>query len=219
VSNVDTALNVDSCYFDSLRPDGFADDIGFRVYSADLHAGPFVEEEVGRLYESSPAAKAGIKEGDVIVAADGQRFDALYSLAALARSELLFASGSVVLRVRRASGSEEELTVVPETNPIDPSSLYLGVPAYCAKVVDLVKSSSAAKAGLEPGDLILGIDGKRFDAAHDLATLLVGKNPGDTVTLLVRKGTDPERMIVIKLGVNPTTKKAFLGIQYQRIPL
>jgi S1-C subfamily serine protease len=51
----------------------------------------------------------------------------------------------------------------------------------------VVKDSPAAKAGLEPEDLIVSIDGELLNFEHPLAGRLVNRNPGETVTLTVER--------------------------------
>ena len=68
-----------------------------------------------------------------------------------------------------------------------------------ALVSSIEKGSPAAKAGLEPGDVILGIDGKTIETTGQLPAAVAGKVPGEIAHLQIwRKGAS--RNIDIKVG-------------------
>jgi len=50
-------------------------------------------------------------------------------------------------------------------------------------VASVEPGSPAAKAGLQPGDVILGLEGKPVQSANELPRLVAGTKPGTTVTL------------------------------------
>ncbi|HEY7465534.1 MAG TPA: trypsin-like peptidase domain-containing protein, partial [Dehalococcoidia bacterium] len=52
-------------------------------------------------------------------------------------------------------------------------------------IFDVPEGSAAAKAGVQPGDVLLEIDGTKVDSVEDLYTALREKKPGDQVTLKV----------------------------------
>jgi membrane-associated protease RseP (regulator of RpoE activity) len=54
-----------------------------------------------------------------------------------------------------------------------------------AEVSDVVQGSPADEAGLQPGDIILAVDGQRLTKAALLRRLVQGHLPGDEVSLLV----------------------------------
>jgi S1-C subfamily serine protease len=54
-------------------------------------------------------------------------------------------------------------------------------------ITAIVRNSPAHKAGLEPGDLITGIDGNKLKNGHDALAVITGKQPGEKVTLLVKR--------------------------------
>jgi len=73
----------------------------------------------------------------------------------------------------------------------------------CAVMVGTVEAgSAAARAGLDPGDIILGLDGGPITGADDLIRALTGEKIGRSVTLDVLRGT--ERM---RLTLTPQERK------------
>ncbi len=87
---------------------------------------------------------------------------------------------------------------IQEVNQALADSFGLGKPAG-ALVSSVEKGSPAAKAGLEPGDVILGIDGKMVSSAGELPAAVALKKPGESARLQIwRKGGT--RDIEVKVG-------------------
>ena len=60
------------------------------------------------------------------------------------------------------------------------------------------------KAGLQVGDAIIAIDGKKVDGSDDLTMDVVAKAPGSTVTLDVMRNSQPTK-VRVTLGQRPGT--------------
>jgi putative serine protease PepD len=65
----------------------------------------------------------------------------------------------------------------------------------------IVPGGPAADAGLEAGDVILAMDGKTVQGSSELIVAIRSKQPGDTVTLTVRRDGS-ERKIEVTLGAH-----------------
>jgi serine protease Do len=70
------------------------------------------------------------------------------------------------------------------------------------KVDEVYKDTPAARAGLESGDVVLGIDGNTFSSRADLIDYLQSRNVGDEVIVVVQRG-DEEVKVKLKLGRRP----------------
>jgi len=57
-----------------------------------------------------------------------------------------------------------------------------------AKLVTVADGSPAAVAGLQPGDIVLGIDARFVTSSSDLVVALRSHEPGDAVAISYRRG-------------------------------
>jgi serine protease Do len=160
-----------------------------------------------RVDPGGPAAAAGLRSGDVVLGIDGR--------AAMAYAEIqehVAASrpgNSLTLGIwRRKAGLTLKL-IVAESTPDLPTRLVAPVVAYEARLgLDLVErtgrqaggplepglyvrsaSGSAQRAGLRFGDMILAVNDVGVGALSDLDKALETIGQGETVALLVRRGS------------------------------
>lgn len=177
---------------------------------------------------NSPAAKAGVVRGDILLQIDGQ---AVNNRAELTRYlSKLEPKAEVELEVLHGD-EERTLTASLDGGEADP---YLGItPCGCgdwlsmsdwdigpvlqgAVVVEVVPDSPADQAGLEEGDVIVAVDGHELGPDNDLADLVGAHQPGDRVTLTVRKSNQDEELdLELTLAEHPEQMGvAFLGVSY-----
>ncbi len=180
-----------------------------------------------------PAAEAGIKRGDILLAMNGQEinqaadwFRALRNLAAGEKVELQVLHGddqrSLTAEVAERNsrpflGIQVYLGGAEESAQAEPLLLPLQMAVAGAEIVEVVDDSPASAAGLQAGDVITAVDGKTLDGEASLADVIGGYAPGDEVTLSVaRPGAEEETLeLSVTLGENPEdADKAFLGIRY-----
>jgi serine protease Do len=162
---------------------------------------------VSAVEEDSPAAKAGVKAGDVIVGVNEREIDRVGELpSAIARMR---PGSNAELRVWR-DGKERKIDVnVVEMQEKEPARAAarqspndaterLGIavrpltPAEKKQVetegnlvVEEV-SGAAALAGVQPGDIILGVNGKAVESVQQLRGAV--KERQNTVALLIERG-------------------------------
>jgi putative serine protease PepD len=84
---------------------------------------------------------------------------------------------------------------------------YLGISMEDAGdgvIVTTIRPGSPAAAGeLRPGDVILRVDGESVDSPEDLAQIVSGKEPGDTIELEGRRG-NAELTVRVTLAERPS---------------
>jgi serine protease Do len=164
---------------------------------------------VAEVNDKSPAEKAGIKRGDVIVAYDGKNVDESASLPALVASsavgktvpvEILRDGKSQTLNVTVAKLKDESVALVGkheksnwglslrELRPQERSRMGLkdrdGV-----LIENVVPDSPAADAGVQPGDIILQVNRVSVDSV-DAVKAEVGKAKTDKPLLLLLRRAD-----------------------------
>lgn len=72
-------------------------------------------------------------------------------------------------------------------------------------VQQVFSGSPADQAGIQPGDVILEVDGKAFDNVKDLHTYISSKKPGDTIRLNVW-AQGMKKFVAIKLSETPAAQ-------------
>jgi regulator of sigma E protease len=171
----------------------------------------------------SPAAVAGFRQGDVIVAADGRKLKSFedIDLYAMLRSNV-----PIRFEVQR-DGAPMTLTATPALRDIpdglggtqEGGVLGFGVPA----VVDQVAPGSAAEtAGFKRGDVIQRADDRAISSFQDLASY-VKQRGGVPIAFDVYRGGQTVRLVATPvLGDAPnargqTERRFLLGLQ-QMLP-
>jgi len=139
---------------------------------------------VGWVEPDSPAAAAGIEPRDHVVTVDGRPMETWRDL----ESTLMGAGGrQVELEIER-DGKTFAVSMTPR-KVTRYGFGYSGIlPPLDATVVQLQPNSPAERAGLEPGDRIVAIDGQPVRQFYDLIRL-ISPHPGETLELtVVREG-------------------------------
>ncbi len=72
-------------------------------------------------------------------------------------------------------------------------------------VVDVEPGSAAERAGIQPGDIIVGFDGRAIGNADDLQAALSDHQPGDRVTIVVNRN-GRELPLEVTLGTAPVIR-------------
>ena len=173
---------------------------------------------ISSVMEGDPAAKAGVKVGDVVTAVNGQEIrDANGLLRAIAsikpggKAELaLWRKGqsltvaatlsqrdSAKLAKSKPGGPENQEEEKPVTDdlglalrPLKPDeSRALGLtPGKGLVVVDIATGSAAEEAELRPGDVVLEANQTPVDAVAELGKVLDDARPKGVVLLLLKRG-------------------------------
>ena len=141
---------------------------------------------IAQVEPGSPAARAGLRQGDVVLAVDGS---AVHSSTELRnRIALIEVGSSAVLDILR-DGRRSQVSVAPALQrPTDAGDV---VPALAGATLDeiprdhpayghiggvlvtrVARGSAAARAGLRRGDLIIGVDGSTVGSLAELRAAL-----------------------------------------------
>ncbi len=188
----------------------------------EAHAGVMVTTVV----PGSPAAKAGIEAGDVIAEIGGTAMENPQQLVAQVRQYKPGASVKIVF-FREGKRMEKTVTLgvrpgsAPEILPLVPkeaptAEAYLGVVSEpLSKEVAaiagtergvLIKSlpdeSPAAKASLQPGDVIVSVGGQDVGSPEDLVRIVGSHKPGDAVKVVYFR-SGKKASAEVKLGTRP----------------
>jgi serine protease Do len=84
----------------------------------------------------------------------------------------------------------------------DLAKTYRMAEAKGAVISDVTNDSPADKAGLEPGDVVVEVDGRQVEDNNDLSRYIASRAPGTTVRLKVlREGA--EKNVPLTLGTFP----------------
>jgi S1-C subfamily serine protease len=184
-----------------------------------------------------PAEEAGLREGDVIVALDGQELGVECRLADLIGEHQ--PGDTVTLEIEHPGEEPREVAVELGEHPDEEDVAYLGVRYRClgrlgimrregwpfvlphaefergAIVLSVDEESPASEVGLEKGDVITGIDGEPVEGTQALTDAIAEREPGESVTLTVyRTDRGEEREIEVTLGEHPREEgKAYLGVR------
>lgn len=116
-----------------------------------LHKAPVV----AGVYPDSAAQKAGLQPGDILLKVNGK---AVSNWDDVAWQAMFVTPGARLPLVVERDGRQENLSVLTSTS--DDESSLLGFPEQAVIVDTVRKSSPAEKAGLEPGDHVVAMDGK-----------------------------------------------------------
>ena len=159
---------------------------------------------VGWVDPASPAAEAQIAPGDLIRRVDGVEMPSWREL----DMALLTAGGrEIALDVER-----DGISSVVKLTPKSVTRYQFGYSGLAAPlkpvVVQLLPGQPAARAGLEPGDLILSIDGEQVDQFYDLIRI-ISPRPSEHMTLQVMRG---EKIVPITLTSDDVGGEGRIGI-------
>jgi serine protease Do len=172
---------------------------------------------IGSVEKGGPADKAGVKEGDIIIGVDGRRIDSDIELPAIISA--IAPGKDTTLEVWRDRNTRKLTARVVEMKPegdnsptesgsgaaAEPASLGLSVRPLQPDEKQQIDTDGtlvvedvagpAAKAGIQPGDVILGVNGTRVKSTAELAA--AAKRAGKVVAVLVQRG-DRQFFIAIR---------------------
>lgn len=178
-----------------------------KAFNLDADKGALVSEVI----KDSPADKAGIKQGDIVLEFDGKQIGEYNELPRLVATTpvdkksriTLFRDGKrmelalVVGKLKEGAGesaaaaggssSSEKLGITVQQMTKDLAD-RLGTRQHGGLVITEIKPGSAAEdVGLSRGDVIIEINGQRPDTIEKYNAVVAKINKGDAVRLLIRR--------------------------------
>lgn len=209
---------------------------GYLGVSAETDpAGHLVIAEVG---PDSPAARAGLRKSDHLLAADGKPVGSVEELRAIVQAKS--PGDALPISIERA-GVKLDLTARLESasRPLQLGErailgLRMGTASDTAglEVASVTQDKPAARAGIRAGDRIMKVDDTELGEAKSLADVLMEKRPGDTVRLSLRRKSKeleksatlvaddsdsalaPEERRVLTTWKKPVFRLAVMGVEF-----
>lgn len=148
---------------------------------------------VMRLFEGSPAARAGLRVGDVITAVNGRPIDSREAF----NTQLATAAAGRALRLNVVRGeSGREVTVTPSEVPADLGLAILrqiaGIEVADSRagvaVAGVLSGSQADSIGLMRGDLIVAANGAAVRSVEELNTAIRAGAERSSMVLAIQRG-------------------------------
>jgi regulator of sigma E protease len=160
---------------------------------------PVAPAEVGRVTEGGPAAQAGLRTGDRIVAVDGKPVQYWEDLARVVQA----ADGrplQATVQGRDGGQRTAALTPVQATRKDlfgdDQIVWEIGASPYLPPAIgDVIPGDPAEQAGLKPGDVVVALEGQPVMSWDELAEK-IHRRAGQPTRLEVKRGAETLAIVV-----------------------
>jgi len=197
---------------------------------ADLSDDTEIGVVIASVAEDGPAAQAGVVRGDILLQIDDETVDDFVELASALEDhepgdevQLAVLHGDDERTLAATLGDRDGMAylgITPCSSPFGPGPMVAirgGQPG--ALIVHVEPDSPADSADLQAGDVIVAVDDQELDAKTDLADVIASYDPGDTVTLEVKRPGEESRDVAVELGEHPEEEGvAYLGVRYHLSP-
>lgn len=169
--------------------------------------------EVRNVYKYSPEYKAGLRDGDVIVAVNGDSFNSTWDDFV---RKIFFTVGKVKLDILRG---KEKLSIKykPVANEIMTPREKIAYPFFSAVIplqCNIVPGSLAEKAGMKTGDIITHVDGEKVSGLIEFDRIL-RKNRGEPFDFTIDRNGKIIEIKNVKPVLHATGKRQIgVGLGY-----
>jgi regulator of sigma E protease len=173
--------------------------------------------KIGEVVPNKPAARAGLRAGDVIAAIDGEAVDDFEDVRLIVSTH-----AGTPLRVDYIRDGQRHTTTL---TPIAEQHEYglvgiAGIAAFADPVIGVDPGSPAARGGVRNGDRIVAVAGKAITQLSD-ATPLFAAAKGGPVALLVERRGQRINLTVPAAKDDPRDPLRGIGIpvEFRKLPL
>lgn len=159
---------------------------------------------------NSPAQSAGLLPGDRVVSINGTRIEGYEDVIRIAS----LSTGEKLAFVVERNGKDVAVTVTPTLREIKDNigAVHrigdIGVSRWPARVKSVRANSAAMEAGIQPGDLILSVEGKPVEAFDDLPRI-IAPALGKKLAIGVQRGN---QRLTLYATPKPHPSNAKLGV-------
>ncbi|MDF9828482.1 regulator of sigma E protease [Ereboglobus sp. PH5-10] len=169
---------------------------------------PVIETSDGKII-TSPAAAAGIKAGDTVLAVDGREvstFSDIFESIMLGSGRGENDAPKVTLTIRR-DGAVRDIDVFPAYVSRD-NLRSIGI-SIATKVVaaNIVPGSAAADAGLKTGDMLMTVDGREIQSTSTIIDHIAQTKDKPITLKYIRADKEHSITLTPRLSENPQTKE------------
>lgn len=173
---------------------------------------------IGRVLPGTPAAMAGIKSGDEVLAIDGKTVGDWEAIN-YALIDRMGESGELRLRLRHQAGEPARNVALPlnrflsgkEVDPFREVGFMPWQPALQPVLGEVVAGGAGDRQGLKAGDRILAVDGKPITSWQDFVEV-VRMQPEQTLEATIQREA---RTLTLKL--TPAAEKDAQGVMRGRL--
>lgn len=159
--------------------------------------------EVGYVIPNSAAEKAGFVPGDRIRSINDKAIDHWDAIQTALYVDLI--GDDLTFQIER-SGTVSTLAVSHTAVPDISDAAFGLLPGFTEAIIaDVLKNKPAEAAGLQPGDIILSMNGQRVINQFQV-TRIIKSNAGKKIDLELKRGSE-----TVKAGVTPTAE-GIIGI-------
>ena len=149
---------------------------------------------VHSIVEDSPAEEAGIKPGDIILEINGTP---IYSWDDIQNIVNSGKEGEEITLLLQRGGNSYETSLKPKFDP-ELGRQVIGI-LLCWNIVNRVEGDSPAdKAGILPGDTILGINGQAIYNDESISEALASVEKGQEMPLILLRGQEQVLINMVK---------------------
>jgi serine protease Do len=170
--------------------------IGVRGHTATSRfagAGKPIGFRITSVERGSPAGAAGVARNDLITAVDGRNVESKNDFDTALSS--VAPGATVTLTVKQDKGTRRIAVRVAEPPAVlwsqilkDEVGIEVGAGRGALRILRVARGSPAGRAGLAPGDLLVGLNGDRVSTEKDVRTILSRDFSRTTLLMVVARG-------------------------------